>query len=178
MTGKISLSAIDLIAFDFDGVLTDNRVLVTEDGREAVMCNRADGLAFDHLRKVGCRTLIVSTEVNKVVSARGAKLRVPVLQAVQNKAVKLAEYCEQNGIARERTMFVGNDVNDLPAMRWAGTAVAVADAHPSAKLAAAVVLRTPGGGGVARELLEEVLGFDMAASYSEFIYEVSDNELR
>lgn len=166
MSASLSLGTIDLIVFDFDGVLTDNRVLVMEDGREGVFCNRADGLAFDQLRKHGCRTLILSTEANRVVSARASKLHVPVLQAVENKAEALSDYCSQNAISRQRTMFVGNDVNDLPAMLWAGTAIAVADAHPSVKRAAAVVLRTPGGGGVARELLEDVLGFDMVATYS------------
>ena len=69
---------IALVVFDFDGVLTDNRVWVLEDGTEAVACSRADGLAFDILRHHRVPTLIMSTETNPVVSARAKKLKVKV----------------------------------------------------------------------------------------------------
>lgn len=161
-TGRIG-SKVDLVVFDFDGVLTDNRVLVTETGVEAVFCSRADGLAFDMLRAAGIPALIVSTERNPVVSMRAAKLRVPVLQSVKNKADALATHCREAGIGLQRTIFVGNDLNDLGVMKLVGFPVAVADAHPAVKAIARIVLSTRGGDGAARELVEHVMGIAYCA---------------
>ena len=87
---------IDALILDFDGVLTDNRVLVLEDGTEGVFCNRSDGLAFDRLREVEMPTFIISTERNPVVQARGRKLRVPVLDAVADKAGAVRQLCVEH----------------------------------------------------------------------------------
>lgn len=148
---------VDLIIFDFDGVMTDNRVLVLEDGREAVFCNRADGLAFDMLRRAKKPAVILSTERNAVVAARAAKLQVPVLQGVQDKAAAVVRYCSKQRIALARTMFVGNDLNDLAALKIVGVAVCPADAHAQVRAACSVILKTAGGAGVVRELVERVL---------------------
>lgn len=146
-----------LIVFDFDGVLTDNRVLVFEDGREAVFCNRADGLAFDMLRHASIQTLILSTETNPVVSARARKLQVPVLQSVASKAQTLRSYCEDNKIPMLSVMFIGNDINDLEVMKEVGYPVAAADAHPRVKAVARFVSRCAGGEGVARDIVENLI---------------------
>lgn len=151
------MKPVKLVVFDFDGVLTDNRVFVFEDGSEAVCCNRADGLAFDMLREAGLPAIILSTETNKVVAARARKLRVPCSQGIADKGRALAEICVERGVEPEHVLYVGNDINDVPAMKLAGFAVAVADAHPAAKQAARLVLKTKGGEGVAREVVEFVL---------------------
>lgn len=151
------IGKIDLVVFDFDGVLTDNRVLVMEDGREAVFCNRADGLAFDMFRSKGVAVLILSTETNPVVAARGRKLKVPVVQAIADKGSAIDAICRERGIEPARVMYVGNDVNDLAAMERVGVPVAVADAHASVKAACALVLQTRGGDGVAREIADLVI---------------------
>ncbi|MBT5570937.1 MAG: HAD hydrolase family protein [Alphaproteobacteria bacterium] len=153
---------LDALIFDFDGVLTDNRVLVFSDGAEAVICNRADGLAFDHFRAVGFPVYIVSTETNPVVRARGAKLQVPVIDSVSDKAVAIRELCADHGYTAERLMFVGNDLNDLPALNIVGYPVAVADAHPKVLASVERVLTRKGGEGVARELMESVIDFEPA----------------
>lgn len=150
---------LDAIVFDFDGVLTDNRVLVFADGTEAVFCNRADGLAFDFLRETGFPAYIVSTETNPVVRARGAKLQIPVIDSVTDKAVAIRDLCDADGLDPARLMFVGNDINDLPAMAVVGHPVAVADAHPRVIAAAAHVLTRKGGDGIAREIIEAVIDF-------------------
>lgn len=152
---------VALLVFDFDGVLTDNRVLVMEDGTEAVFCSRADGLAFDALRRHGLPALILSTETNRVVQARATKLRVEALQAVRDKATALREFCAARKIALAEVAFVGNDLNDLPVMRIVGHPVAVADAHPAVTQVARYVLRTSGGQGVAREIVEQLLQLPM-----------------
>lgn len=148
---------VDLVICDFDGVMTDNRVLLLEDGREAVFCSRSDGLAVDMMRHARLSVVILSTEHNPVVSARAAKLGVPVIQAVEDKAATVKRYCRKRGVALARTLFVGNDLNDLAALRSVGIAVCPADAHPDVRAACSVILETPGGAGVVRELVEHVL---------------------
>lgn len=150
--------APNLIVFDFDGVLTDNRVLVFDDGREAVLCNRADGLAFDLFRREGIPVLILSTEKHQVVAARAKKLKVPCLQGVADKKSALEKYCAKAGIELNAVMYVGNDVNDLAAMRTAGHRVCPSDAHPAVRSMCQIILRHRGGEGVAREVAEKVLG--------------------
>ncbi|MBF0627647.1 MAG: acylneuraminate cytidylyltransferase [Magnetococcales bacterium] len=152
------LEWMDAVVFDFDGVLTDNRVLVSQDGTEAVYCSRGDGMGFDILRAAGIPAFIMSTETNPVVSARARKLKLPVFQSVKDKGASLEALCREQGFQLARIIFVGNDVNDLPAMRLAGYPVAVADAMPVVRKAAWRVLKTPGGAGIVRELLETILG--------------------
>lgn len=152
----LSLSSLDAIIFDFDGVLTDDRVYLDENGRESVCCSRRDGLGFDILRRTGLRLFILSTEKNPVVSRRGEKLQVPVMQGVADKLAALKEL----GCDLTRTLFVGNDVNDLPAMRACGFSACPADAHPAVLAEATFVLATLGGMGVVREIVEGLLGIE------------------
>lgn len=157
------VDAIDALVFDFDGVLTDNFVYVDDTGRESVRCTRADGLAFDALRTTRLKVFILSTETNAVVAARGKKLRVPVIQGQSDKGQAITTLAEREGLALSRVLFVGNDVNDLPAMSRCGYSACPADAHPSVKRIVTVILATAGGQGVARELVEDVLRITMPA---------------
>ncbi len=154
-TGKPSL-----VVLDFDGVLTDNRILVMEDGREGVMCNRSDGIGVRMLKNAGIDVLILSTEVNKVVQARADKLKVSVLKAVENKALTLTDYCLSKKIDLHNVMYVGNDVNDVEVMKITGTPVAVADAHERVKAVAVKVTKRCGGGGVVQEIAENFLNLE------------------
>ena len=141
-----------MILFDFDGVLTDNRVWVTQDGTEAVCCNRADGLGFDLLRDAGIRCVIVSTEANSVVAQRARKLGVPVVQSVADKSVAVRTICRDQGVNLAQVAFVGNDLNDLPALRIVGKKLCPCDAAPEVRAICDHVLRTRGGAGVVREI--------------------------
>lgn len=147
---------IELIVYDFDGVMTDNRVLLGENGRESVWVNRADGLGITMIREMGIPQLILSTETNSVVGARARKVKLPVIQGVRDKRFQLETYCRENKVKPAKTVYVGNDVNDLDAMRFVGFPVAPADANPSVLRAAAMVLKTRGGYGVIRELAERL----------------------
>jgi 3-deoxy-D-manno-octulosonate 8-phosphate phosphatase (KDO 8-P phosphatase) len=146
-----------LIVFDFDGVLTDNRVLVFADGSEAVLCNRADGLAFDLFRREGIPTLILSTEKHPVVAARAQKLKTPCIHGVADKKSALEKYCAQADIKLNTVIYVGNDVNDLAVMQIVGHRVCPSDAHPRVRAICETVLHSRGGDGVARELAEKVM---------------------
>ncbi|MEU7255427.1 acylneuraminate cytidylyltransferase [Streptomyces rimosus] len=149
---------IDAVVLDFDGTQTDDRVLIDSDGREMVAVHRGDGLGIAALRKAELKLLILSTEVNPVVAARARKLRLPVLHGIDRKDLALKQWCEEQGIAPERVLYVGNDVNDLPCFGLVGWPVAVASAHDVVRGAARAVTSTPGGGGAIREIASWLLG--------------------
>jgi N-acylneuraminate cytidylyltransferase len=148
---------IELVVFDFDGVMTDNTVSVAQDGTESVICNRSDGLGIDGLRDAGIPALILSTERNSVVKARADKLQLPCLHGIADKAAALAEWIAARGISAENVVYLGNDRIDLGCFQLVGMPVAVADAHPSASSAAKLILSRAGGQGAVRELCDLVL---------------------
>lgn len=155
--GWVPNRRVDLVCYDFDGVMTDNRVLVDETGREAVQVNRADGMAVTALRKLGVPQIILSTETNPVVAARARKLQIPVLQGLEEKSEVLARHLGENGFDAAHTVFIGNDLNDLSAMRLVGLPVAPADAHPAIRSLAVFVTKAKGGEGVIRDFVENYL---------------------
>lgn len=149
---------VRLVVSDFDGVMTDDRVLVFDDGREAVICTRADGMGCDVLRRAGIEVVVLSTETNPVVSARAAKLGVDAVQSCSDKGAAMRELLAVRGLDRGDVVYVGNDVNDLPAFAEAGFTVAPADAHPDVRGVASLVTAAPGGGGVLREVADLLTG--------------------
>lgn len=150
------LSSIRLIVFDFDGVFTDNTVYVTQEGVESVRCWRSDGLGLSRLKSLGVSLFIISTEANPVVSARANKLKLPCRQGIEDKAVTILETCRELGIEPAQTMFVGNDINDIPAFRAIGVPVAVADAYPEVYPHVLGRTEKPGGLGAVREVCDWV----------------------
>jgi N-acylneuraminate cytidylyltransferase len=155
---------VDAVVTDFDGVHTDDTALVDADGGEHVRVSRSDGMGIARLRRAGIPVLILSTETHPVVGARAAKLQVEVRQAVADKAAVLTEWAQSRGIPLERIAYLGNDVNDLPALQIVGWPIVVADARPEARAAARHVLSRRGGDGAVRELAELVLSAVGASS--------------
>ena len=151
------LTSVEAIAFDFDGVFTDNRVYVMQNGEEAVVCDRSDGMGISMLRKAGFPMVVISTETNPVVSARCAKLKLEVRQGVDDKLPALEEWAERNELRMENIAFVGNDINDIECLRAAGRGVVVADAYPLAVDVADLVLAKEGGRGAVREFADRLL---------------------
>ncbi|WP_405991304.1 cytidylyltransferase domain-containing protein [Streptomyces sp. NBC_00986] len=149
---------IDAVVLDFDGTQTDDRVLIDSDGREFVSVHRGDGLGIAALRKSGLKMLILSSEQNPVVAARARKLQLPVLHGIDRKDLALKQWCEEQGIAPERVLYVGNDVNDLPCFALVGWPVAVASAHDVVRGAARAVTTVAGGDGAVREIASWILG--------------------
>ncbi|MEQ6898202.1 acylneuraminate cytidylyltransferase [Microbacterium sp. KR10-403] len=145
------------VVTDFDGVHTDDTALIDQEGHELVRVSRSDGMGASLLRRAGIPLLILSTETNPVVRARAAKLQAPVRHGVTDKAAALRDWAGQLGIALADIAYLGNDVNDLPAMVLVGWPVAVADAHPQVRARARVVLERTGGSGAVRELVDRVL---------------------
>ncbi|RLU90369.1 transferase [Streptomyces griseocarneus] len=149
---------VDAVVMDFDGTQTDDRVLIDADGRELVAVHRGDGLGIAALRRAGLTLLTLSTETNPVVAARGRKLGVPVLHGIDRKDQALKQWCDDHGIALDRVLYVGNDVNDLPCFGLVGWPVAVASAHDAVRGAARAVTAAPGGDGALREIASWLLG--------------------
>jgi len=145
---------IKLIVYDFDGVMTDNKVYVDQNGREMVQVNRADGLGVAEIKKLGIEQIIISTEKNSVVSSRAGKLSIPCLQGIENKKDVIMDFCKKNDINLKNIAYVGNDINDKEAMEIVGYSFCPADAHGSIKKISNHILDTKGGNGVIRELLD------------------------
>jgi len=142
---------IRLVAFDFDGVFTDNMVFVFEDGSEAVRCFRSDGIGLQKLKKLGIETVIISTEANPVVSARARKLKIRCIQDCQDKRAVLEDIAREQGISLAEVSFVGNDINDLSCL---ALPIVVQDAHRDVVPAALYQTKCPGGHGAVREICD------------------------
>jgi YrbI family 3-deoxy-D-manno-octulosonate 8-phosphate phosphatase len=145
---------IRLVAFDFDGVFTDNMVYVFEDGSEAVRCSRGDGMGLQRLRHLGIETLIISTETNPVVSARARKLKMRCVQQCEDKRAELEKIIQEMNISLTEVAFVGNDINDSACLRCVGLPIVVQDAHPDVIPLALYRTQRRGGHGAVREVCD------------------------
>lgn len=153
MKSKLSNTKIPKILFtDFDGCLTDDRVWLNLDGEEFVAANRKDGLAVKRLKNLGIQVVIASTELNKVVLARGNKMGVDVLQGLADKAEAIEQYLEQKNLSWNDIWYIGNDVNDLGAIERSNLSICPADAVKKVRKTVDVVLKTKGGYGILSEI--------------------------
>ena len=143
---------IKIIVSDFDGVMTDNRVMIDEMGQETVYVSRADGQAIHMLKDMGINLVIMSTEVNGVVGKRAEKLNVECIQSIKDKKSCLKKYCEERNISLDNVAYVGNDINDLGAMELACVKIVPNDAYEEVKQIADYVTDAKGGYGVIREI--------------------------
>ena len=150
--------AITTVIFDVDGVLTDGRIIMDDDGRELKFFNVRDGHGIVLLHRAGLSSMIITGRRSKVVERRAKELRIPkVYQGVHNKLGLFEEIVEESGLSPSEIAYVGDDVVDIPLMRRVGLAVAVGDAHPEVKEVAHYVTRLPGGRGAVREFIETLL---------------------
>lgn len=148
---------LEFVIFDFDGVMTDNGVWVSEDGDELARCDRGDGLGLGRLARAGVRMAIVSTETRSIAAARAKKLGMACHLNVADKGAFVRQLMVDERVEAAHVAYVGNDVNDLPAMTIVGCPVAVSDAHPEVLKIARVVLSKPGGRGAVREFCDRAL---------------------
>ena len=157
---RILNNKIKLVVYDFDGVMTNNKVYIDQNGNEIVQVNRADGLAVAEIKKMDIEQIIMSTETNLVVSARAIKLKIPCLQGLDNKKDALMDYSKKNDIDLKKVAYVGNDLNDKDAMAIAGFSFCPADAHETIKEISDHIIKKNGGDGVIRELLNIIKSDD------------------
>ena len=154
---KPDLAHVELLVLDFDGVLTDNRVLVSQDGTEAVLCSRADGLGIELLTKAGIPVVVLSKERNPVVAARCRKLGIECVQACDEKLGALQHLAATRNLQPSQVAYVGNDINDLACLAWVGCPIGVADALPEVRRAVLRLTTRPGGFGAVREVADWIL---------------------
>lgn len=152
-----SISDVRMLVLDFDGVFTDNRVYITDDGRESVACSRGDGLGLAKLREFGVEIVVISTETNPVVSSRCKKLNLTCYQGVKDKIKLFKILVSERDFELSQIIYLGNDVNDLECMRLSGWSVAVRDAHREVLKIANMVLSRSGGKGAIRELCDLII---------------------
>ena len=148
---------VDALIMDFDGVHTDDSVTITQDGTESVKVSRSDGMGIKMLRQAGVPMVIVSTETNPVVTARGKKLKVEVMQGIEHKAEAVASWIKEHTLDPARVAFLGNDNNDQPAFAEVGWPLAVVDAQPVVARTARVTISARGGHGAVREVCDRIL---------------------
>lgn len=153
---KTLLKNIKLVVFDFDGVFTDNRVFVSEDGKESVACCRSDNLGVKRLAEVGVKVHILSSEVNGVVTVRMEKLRIACQYAVRDKGSALEVLAKEYGVSLNAIAFLGNDINDADCLAKVGLPVVVNDAYDEVKPLAKIILSRKGGYGAVRELCDMI----------------------
>ena len=150
--------AARLVVFDVDGVLTDGRIYLNPEGVEMKVFHARDGLGIRLLRDAGIEVAVISGRKSPVVAQRMSALGVAhVFQGQDDKLPLFEKLLHTLGVAAHDTVYVGDDVIDLPVMAAAGLAVAVADAHPAVRRAADLLTTAPGGHGAAREVCDLVL---------------------
>lgn len=145
---------IKAIIMDFDGVHTDDRVIVSENGIEAVICSRSDGMGIELLRKQGMQLLILSKETNTVVMQRANKLNIDVIHGVENKYQVLSTWLSSNNLEWSEIAYVGNDINDIECLEKSGIGFVPQDANIKAKLASDFIISKNGGDGAIRQMAE------------------------
>jgi YrbI family 3-deoxy-D-manno-octulosonate 8-phosphate phosphatase len=154
MNKKLKKQELPKIIFtDFDGCLTDDRVWLNQDGEEFVAANRKDGLAINRLKALGITVVITSTETNKVVTARATKLGIEALQGLSNKVEAIERYLLNSKMTWNDSWYIGNDVNDLGAIKKARLSICPSDAVEAVRNEVDLKLKTKGGYGVLSELV-------------------------
>lgn len=177
------------IVFDFDGIFTNNKVYLSEDGKESIRCDRADGLGLDMLRKFkieknwSVETFILSKERNPVVLKRAEKIKVKCFHSIDNKAAYLAKYLESLANKgtdwndkRKGLVYLGNDLNDLEAINLAGFSVCPCDSHEIILKSCNMVLNKKGGEGFVRCFIEQLINVD--SMDRELLMKLLSNEVR
>lgn len=159
--------SIHTFIFDFDGIFTNNKVIISSEGKESIICDRGDGLAFNLIKKFmrnknwDLNIFILSKEKNKVVETRAKKLNINCHQGIDNKKDFITNYLTNNfenfNSAAKGIIYFGNDINDYYAMKLSGYTVAPIDSHPLILENADLIIPKKGGEGFIRSFIEKFL---------------------
>ena len=152
---------LKILFFDFDGVFTNNLVIVSETGVESVLCSRLDGIGISKLRKKGHICFVVSSESNDVVLRRCEKLQIDCLHNVEDKMVSVKKILNQYDYTADEALFVGNDVNDIPGFMSVGLCIGVSDRHPDINSYLDYITSSDGGNGAVREICDKVFSLKL-----------------
>ena len=143
------------LLLDFDGVLTNNTVLVNCDGEEHVVCSRSDGIGLSRIKKLGIHPIVISTESNLVVSKRCEKLDILCYQSINDKLAFVQSLHDSSSIDLNKSIFIGNDINDISLLNAVALPVVVNDCWPDLlKLNFSYRTHRDGGCGAVREVCD------------------------
>jgi YrbI family 3-deoxy-D-manno-octulosonate 8-phosphate phosphatase len=149
---------VELILSDVDGVFTDGGIVYDNQGIELKQFHVRDGLGILLWRRAGYQFGLLTARNSHIVKIRAAELGVEIVrQGFEDKLPAAQDVAAQLGFQPEQVCYLGDDLTDLPVMRWAGLAVAVADAAPEVRSAADYITAKSGGQGAVRETVEVVL---------------------
>jgi 3-deoxy-D-manno-octulosonate 8-phosphate phosphatase (KDO 8-P phosphatase) len=149
---------IELLILDVDGVLTDGRIVLTEQGEETKIFYTRDGQGLKMLIQAGVDVVLISGRHSRAVDFRAKDLGITeVYQGVKDKETLCAQIMERKQVTKGEICCIGDDLPDLPLFRYAGLSVAVADAAPELQEAATLVTTKGGGQGAVREMCELIL---------------------
>ena len=160
MTSEVQKRAarIKLLLMDCDGVLTDGRIWIFENGEEQKGFHTRDGLGIDLLHRAGLRSGIISGRTSVAVEQRAYGLGMSfVIQGCEDKQKAFAETLDQAGVESLEVAYIGDDLNDIPLILLSGLGVAVADAAPETREHAHYITSAAGGFGAVREVVELIL---------------------
>lgn len=152
------LAPIAMLILDVDGVLTDGGIVYSDGGMEWKSFHVRDGSGLKIWEWLGKRSAIITGRKSPIVEVRAAELGItPVVQGAANKLPAYRQILSLCGLKDEQVCYIGDDLPDLPMLRWCGFAVAVGDACAEVKMAAHYVTRAEGGRGAVRETIEMIL---------------------
>ncbi|MFC1604781.1 KdsC family phosphatase [Planctomycetota bacterium] len=154
----IDLTKIQLLALDVDGVLTDGTLIINADGSESKFFNSLDGHGIKMWQRAGLKVALISGRESVPTERRAEQLKIEyVFQDCHNKLPVAEQLADQLGLLPENMAFIGDDLTDMPVMRYVGFGVAVANAVDEVKKCADYVTTRPGGSGAVREAIEYIL---------------------
>ena len=149
---------IEVLALDVDGVLTDGTIFVGADGFELKQFSILDGLGLVCVRKTGVVLAVISGRISPATLSRTEELKFDhVIQGRKDKITALKELAAQLGFSAEQLCYVGDDVIDIPAIKFAGIGVTVPNGLDSVREAADWITKNPGGQGAVREVCDRIL---------------------
>lgn len=151
------LASIRFVALDVDGTLTDGGIIYTADGVELKVFDVKDGLGIARGKKQGLRFAFISGRPSEITRRRGEELGIDrIVMGPHDKADVVSRLADEMGVSLDETLFMGDDIVDLPAMEVVRLAVAVADAHRSVIEKAHWVTGGAGGKGAVREMMDDL----------------------
>jgi N-acylneuraminate cytidylyltransferase len=151
-------SEVRLVVTDFDGVWTDGKVRVHDDGSESVVCSRKDTLRLKELASRGIKLIVITKETNPIATQRCRKMGVECIQGCDDKLLELQRLLTREKVLPREVAYVGDDINDLTCLRHVGLPITVADGHELCQDAASYVTTRRGGDHAMREILDVILG--------------------
>lgn len=151
------LKKIKLIAFDFDGVFTDGKVTLDQNGIESVVCSRRDSLGLNQLKRMGIKLAVISMELNPIVKKRCEKLKIECFVSPNSKVEYFKNLIKREGLTVEQAAFMGDDLNDLECLEYAGVAFTVADGADECKKSADYVTIRNSGDHAVREICDLIM---------------------